>query len=301
MSSDDNLLGLAEILEEVFPGLAPAAPLQSVGSGSGSRAVETPSGVLMRVGWSEESARGYALEYAVLPILRRRLGELVPCPEWYTGPVALLPHGAIGYKKLPGEHPPGGKYPPWQLAQDLGLFMARLHALSPEYLQTAAIPEVDPRKRLLNAQPVVMPVLEKRLSAQEMVRVLRWWKDFNEGYGLQMDRLAVCHHDLWHENLLIGPGGRLTGVLDWSHIELGDAAHDFAAVHDFGEPFLRSVVRSYRCAGGHFEYAEHQRARLYWEGRVFGKLAWAIEHGDAVAVDETVRKIRSGSPQRSGR
>ena len=123
----------------------------------------------------------------------------------------------LGMKSFPGEHPPCEKEPPEQFARDLGLFLARLHGLPPDAVRTATVPEVDPRRRVLNAQPVVAPVLENRLSAEEMARVLQWWEDFAGDPRLLTSRLAVCHHDLWHENLLMSPEGRLTGVLDWSH------------------------------------------------------------------------------------
>ena len=111
---------------------------------------------------------------------------------------------------------------------------------------------------------------------------------------MQPPRLACCHHDLWHDNLLRSPSGRLTGVLDIAHVEVGDPAHDFPAPRYFGDPFMEKLLAAYRAAGGAFDVSDEYRGQRFHEGREFGGLAWAIEHDDDREVDVAVEKITRG-------
>ena len=139
-----------------------------------------------------------------------------------------------------------------------------------------------------------MPVLRESLSADELGRVQRWWEVLHQDGRMVPHEVRVCHHDLWHGNLLIDDTQGLSGVLDWAHVEIGDPAHDFAAPRYFGERFFGWVVNAYVANGGSFGAEERHRAQAYWEGREFGGIAWAIEHDDDTELAEGIRKLRSG-------
>ena len=65
---------------------------------------------------------------------------------------------------------------------------------------------------------------------------------------MRASRIAVCHHDLWHHNLLRSEAGRLSGVLDMAHLEVTDPAHDFAAPRHFGDAVTIELIAAYRAA-----------------------------------------------------
>jgi aminoglycoside phosphotransferase (APT) family kinase protein len=71
-----------------------------------------------------------------------------------------------------------------------------------------------------------MPVLTARLEPAALGRIEQWWQSFAADGRMRSERVAVCHHNLWHDNLLHSPSGRLSGVLDIAHVELADRAHD---------------------------------------------------------------------------
>jgi aminoglycoside phosphotransferase (APT) family kinase protein len=104
----------------------------------------------------------------------------------------------------------------------------------------------------------------------------------------------VCHHDLWHDNLLISSARHLSAVLDIAHVEVGDPAHDFAAPRYFGEGFFARLLAAYRSAGGWLAAEDEYRARRFFEAREFGGLAWAVEHDDSVEIEDSIEKILSG-------
>jgi len=289
-----DLNALATAIERTFPDLRPARPLRVLGTGFRSLALETPGGVVLRVGRSPDAADDYAKEWRIGPFLAQRLAALVPAPRWYAPPCEVLPYGALGYRKMSGDTPPWGSDPGAAFARDLGAFMARLHAIPVDEAVPAGVPEVDAYRRILGARDVVMPLLARRLDAETFARVEGWWVAFAADGRIDTSRRAVCHHDLWHDNLLQDAAGRLSGVLDLAHVEVSDPAHDFAAPRSFGDGFMADLLAAYRAAGGRFDAGDAHRAQRFYEARDFGGLAWAIEHNDAAETDAAIDKIRRG-------
>ena len=282
---------LALAFEVRFPELRPVRPLSVLGSGFRSVALETPGGVVIRVGRSSDAADDYAKEWRIGHFLTEYMRGVLPEPRWYVEPCPDVPHGALGYKKLPGDPPAWGVDPGLTFARDLGSFMARLHQIPVAKARAAGVPHVDSYQRLLGARDVIMPVLAVRFQPSSLARVRAWWVALSADRRMQTDRLAVCHHDLWHDNLLRSATGRLSGVLDIAHVEVGDPAHDFSAPRYFGEAFTAEVASSYVAGGITFDVSDEYRAQRFHEGREFGGLAWAVEHDDEREVDEAIEKI----------
>ena len=289
-----QLEDLARVLSAAFPDLHPVAPLTELGKGFRSVAVETPARIVIRVGLSQEALDGYRLERRVLPFLHDYLDARIPDSGCFAAPRDGLPFGAHAYPKLDGAGPRFGLDAPEPLARNLGTFMAQLHAIPVAQAQWAGFPEVDSRRRLVGARDVVIPVLEERLNTGEFKRVLAWWESFVTDPRMHCDRLAVCHHDLWHDNLLMDADGHLSGILDWSHVGIGDPAHDFSAPRYFGEAFMTRLHDAYAEAGGRFDDDAVYRAQRFWEGREFGGIAWAIENNDDEELASGVEKLRTG-------
>lgn len=282
----------ARALTEAFPDLAPVAPLQLLGEGFRSRAVATASGAVIRIGKQPEAAADYAREWRLLPALRPHLSVAIPEPQWYTAPTDAFPHGALGYPRLPGRTPAEVDV---GLARDLAQFLVELHDLPLALGARAGLPTIDARQRLLQARPVVQPVLRERLTPPEANRLEQWWDQLVADPQMRVPALTVCHHDLWRDNLLTNEEGRLTAVLDFAHAEIADPAQDFAAPHEFGDAFAVDVLQTYRRNRGVWDEHLPHRSQRYWEGRPLGGLAWAIEHEDREETNAALRKIRGGA------
>ena len=271
--------------------MGPVRPLRVIGSGFRSVAVETSSDVVFLVGRSADAAADYAKEWRIGRFLAGQLGAIVPDPRWYAEPCDEFAHGALGYSKLLGATPAWGVDPGRAFARDLGAFMARLHRIPVDDGRAAGVPQVDSFRRILGARDVVMPVLEERLDRDAFSRVDAWWASLAGDVRMRTNDLTVCHHDLWHDNLLRSESGRLTGVLDLAHVEIGDPAHDFAAPWHFGDGFMMELIAAYRAAGGRFDREVEYRAARFHEAREFGGLAWAVEHDDESEIAAAIEKM----------
>lgn len=292
--SEIDLGALADAIERRLPELAPVRPLRLLGRGFRSTAVLTPGGAVLRAGRSAEAAENYRKEWRIGPFLAKSLGPIIPSPRWYAEPCVEFPHGALGYVALPGETPRWGTEPGVQFAHGLGAFMAKLHRLPVGGADAAGVPFVDSYRRVLSARSVIRTVLAERLRPEETAPIDAWWKRFARDARMQGSRISVCHHDLWHDNLLRSPAGRLSGVLDLAHVELGDPAHDFAAPRYFGATFMRELIASYREAGGQYDAEDAYRAQQFAEAREFGGRAWALEHDDETEIAHAIEKISRG-------
>lgn len=281
-------------LERHLPDAGPIRPLSVLGRGFRSVALETATGIVIRVGMSSDALEDYAKEWRIGPFLAAHLGGLVPEPRWYIQPCEDLPYGALGYKKLPGITPTWADDPGEVFAADLGSFMARMHRLPVDAARRAGVPEVNSYDRVLRAKDVVLPALERRVEPAALARIEAWWSDFDVDGRMQSSRRSVCHHDLWHNNLLRSKSGHLSGVLDIAHVEVGDPAHDFAAPSYFGAALMTVLKAAYRSAGGQFDSNDEHRAQRFYEAREFGGLAWAVEHNDARETEDAIQKILRG-------
>lgn len=131
-------------------------------------------------------------------------------------------------------------------AADLARFLDALHALRIPDAETCGVPRIDDaeyagRLRATSAS------LQSILSADTLRRL-----DAALARGSQPSAEADRHASLLHRD--VAPGhvlfdpatGRLTGVIDFGDLALGDPARDFIFVYeDFGPAMLDAVLRHY--------------------------------------------------------
>ena len=88
--------------------------------------------------------------------------------------------------------------------------------------------------------------------------------------------VALLHHDLALEHILVTPDGtRLTGVIDWGDIALGDPALDFAGIAGAAPP-----RRSMALLAAYGPVDEGFRRRIAWYARLapFHLLDYGLAH-----------------------
>ncbi len=286
---------LAESISRRLPDLTDIEPLEIIGEGFRSLAVSTAGGVLIRIGKLAEAATGFELETRVLPVVRQFVSAPVPEPRWHIPPCDEFPFGALGYRKLPGLTPePGNLSLSEHFIPELAKFLVSLRSVPVEQVEELGAARVDSMQRMHRARPVVMPFLGSRLSPSQYRLLENWWNDLPTDLSDISYQPKVGHHDLWQENLLVDENGHLSGVLDWSHIEIGDPAGDLAAINHFDSSLVEQFYDEYRTAGGTLTESDLQRVKLNWEGRHLGGLAWAIENNVEEEIEAGTRKLLAG-------
>lgn len=131
-------------------------------------------------------------------------------------------------------------------AADLARFLDALHALRIPNVETCGIPRIDAAEYAARLHAASAP-LRSLLPADTFRRL-----DAALSRGSQPSTepdlpASLLHRDVAPGHVLFDPStGRLTGVIDFGDLALGDPARDFIYVYeDFGPEMLDAVLRHY--------------------------------------------------------
>lgn len=224
-----------------------------------------------------------AAEARVLGQIADALPVAVPNPAFVGAPSEAYPWTYAGYRVLPGltldraRLDDGARA---NLAEPLALFLRALHAVPASLARDAEVPH-----DLLGRMD-----LERRVAmSRERLREAdaRGWLDA-ASYHPIVDAVDVtlpllcdvlCHGDLYDRHLLIDPDTlRLTGVIDWGDVHLGDPGVDLAVAHRVLPP---SAHAAFREAHGPISEPRWNAARMKALQHALSTLFYARDVGDA--------------------
>jgi aminoglycoside 2''-phosphotransferase len=304
---DPYLSRVSAALQRAFPALHQGGPLNLLGEGFGSLAVETPAGMVFRIARTAQSGARYAREALALPALKPYLPVAIPEPNAYLPGNADFAYGVIGYPRLPGTPLEPDSLTPETarcLAGQVGAVLAAF-----QRVPVAGFPLRDDftaRRAAWQEQwHTARPALRAALAPEEFKKVAAWWADFLEDETMRAYTPVVQHGDLWFGNFLT-EGARIVALLDFEEVGVGDPALDFVSQLYLGERFLRWVMEAFENAGGAAEAQiepealfepdalfAHRLLRL-WALREFGGLVYSIEQNDRAEFADALEKIRKG-------
>lgn len=294
--AEPDLAALAAALENAFPDLPGLAPLSILGEGFSSQVVETPGGIVFRIPRTPEAGARYAREAQLLPLLRPYLPVAIPEPRWFLSACEAFPHGVIGYPKLTGR---SLDFADLREPSLLPVYTAQIAALllALHRIPAALLPlhdhwpvQVQVWQRQVDT---VLPILQDRLREEEYRCVVAWWGEFLADKTLRDYIPALVHGDFWFGNLL-AEDGRITGLVDFENLALGDPAVDFAPLLYLGEDFYRQVLAAYLQQGGAVDPVFEHRLRAMWAVREFSGLEYAIRYDDPAELEDSLLKLRRG-------
>jgi aminoglycoside phosphotransferase (APT) family kinase protein len=222
-------------------------------------------------------------QIAILPELSSEVSAAIPEPEHADASVP-----AMAYRRIPGvactERPDLKLWP-----ERLGRFLYDLHAVPPEFVGLRARPAADVRAQMRDELDRFAQETLPLLSSSERARVERDWATLLDDDALW--RLAPClvHADLGLEHILVDEGGDLTGVIDWSDVEVGDPAVDLAILlHDLPAPGERALA----AYGGAPDAGFLTRAALGWRCVPFHEVRHGLETGEEAFVERGLAGVR---------
>jgi aminoglycoside phosphotransferase (APT) family kinase protein len=291
---DLRLIALA--LGRAFPNLGEIEPLQFLGAGFDSVAVETAGGIVFRVARHATAGESYTKEAQVLPILQSYLPVALPEPKWYLPRSADFPFGVIGYRKLPGVPLAPDHVATWAQAKNVASQIARIIlALHRVPLDTAPLRNDPERLRhaWLAQIEFALPALRSAVQPAEYEAIEQWWNDFRTDEKMFQYSPVMQHGDLWFGNLLV-EGTQVVALIDFGNVGIGDPALDFVPQLYLGEAFLRRVMDAYQEAGGTLDADFDRRLRRLWAHREFGGVHYAIQHDDKEEFADAIIKLRKG-------
>jgi len=267
--------------------------LTQVGDGFGGIVFRTGSGDIVRVARTASAGRVHHLLHRVLPALAPRLPIAIPIPGAVLPPSGALPFGALVYPALPGTVASAARMVP-AIAHQLATFLVALHGIDPAGYED--VPDhVDDRARWRAIRAATLPACEAHLDARERRILDAWWDRFLDAPERRRFVPALCHGDPWYENILLDDAGdRITGVLDWEAIAIGDPARDLSPLRYAGDAFADAVVNHYVSLSPRSDPLLGRRVRWFWEAGELDGLRLAMELDDAEEIADAIGKIRRG-------
>lgn len=278
-----TLDGVARHLQAGHPGLE-IRSLEYLADGDFCRAYVLNRHLVVRVPRHGEAARALAREACVLASVGARLPVTVPLPTYVARGEAPDASFSV-HVRVPGRELTPELWRSFpaavraRLAMDVGRFLRRVHHLDVALGGTCGLDVMDHAglvawlwQRIREAPgPVPGPLrraLDERFSA------------YLEGGDRWAYDPVLLHGDLGPGHVLIEVArARITGVIDWGDVAIGDPARDFIFVYeDWGSEFLELALEGYGS-----EPKERIRPRVHMH-YLADQLAW------------TLRAAREGRP-----
>lgn len=243
----DDHAAAAALVETHLPGDARAA-LSPAGEGDFCLAFRR-GGSIVRVARHRKAADALRREACAMAGIAAHLPLPVPRPSFHEPAPgrAFSIHAEITGEALTREDWEGLPDAAREAsASDLARFLGVLHDLPASIGASCGVPRLDAAEyaaRLLPACGSLRPLLCEDTFRRLREALERWSRP-----PADADRqAALLHCDVAPGHVLFDPAsGRLTGVIDFGDLAIGDPARDFVYVYeDFGPEMLGAVLRHY--------------------------------------------------------
>jgi aminoglycoside 2''-phosphotransferase len=281
---------------EAFPALA-ITSLRYFAVGWDYELWEVNGDLLFRFPLREECAPPLLVEARLLAALQGHVSIAIPQPLFVSEGCPAFPMPFFAYRKLPGVPldqtalDVAGRR---AIARQIGGFLSELHSFP---IDQAAALGVRVRaggrwrERYVNLHERAREKMGPLLSAGEAQSLEAFWDGFLGRAEHFAFTPALIHCDLAPEHILIDEdGARVTGVIDFGDVLVGDPALDFAGVEaDFREDVLRSYA-------GSADETFRERAEIY-RSRI--SPIYAVLHGLSEGLPEWVDRGLEGIRRQS--
>ncbi len=239
------------LIKQFFPAID-SRNLKHIGSGWEFDAYLTSDGWVFRFPRRAEGAALFDAERRVHRLVMGRLprGIAIPRVQFVGQPSREFPYPFAAHAFIPGipADEVDSDFLP-SLAPQIGKALGAIHSIPVAAAREAGVAEedvddevgrewIEQRLATLSARPGIDPVVELALG---------WVSQVSLPISRFEGPLRLIHQDLSPEHVLVDPEtGRLTGIIDWTDVILGDAARDFVFLVTWqGWPFVEEVLLSY--------------------------------------------------------
>lgn len=247
------------LIRDSYPGLN-IRSLRVLGIGWDNTVWVTRDGIAFRFPRREIALAGIEREMVLLPQLAPHLPFPIPDAAYPGAPSPLFPWPWFGSRAIAGREiaelalDEGAR---GRLADDLGAFLGSLHGLSLPRLDelpldpmgradmTTRVPRTRGALDDLDPSGALAGRAGEILSAAESLPCA--------------DGSVLVHGDLHFRHTLVGPAGRLTGVIDWGDVCRAPASVDLSLYWSLFPPAARE---RFRAAYGSMSEASLLRARV---------------------------------------
>ncbi len=155
-----------------------------------------------------------------------------------------------GYEIVPGQTMTSGAFKllkpedkvtfTYQLAD----FLSTIHTLTSDQLDFSLVPPTDIHDYHKDLQEQVQQYLKNTMTVTEYIEVQNILDEAGEVLLLPHPKVFL-HGDIYYRHLLWDGPNKQLGIIDFSDMNIGDPAFDFAELHEYGFDFVKHVYDLY--------------------------------------------------------
>jgi aminoglycoside 2''-phosphotransferase len=286
---DEEYTSAAERLRAHLPALG-INRLEPLGAGDFCLAFAADEDRVLRVARHDEAARALAREACAMGRIAGALPLPVPRPRFHHHPGAppFSVHARIPGVELMREAwdalPDAAQA---DAAREIAEFLAALHSLPLDAVHACGVPASDHAADARQALDGFRADLRPLLAADVAARVEGVFASYLAGGARWAYRPAVLHGDFGPDHVMHDEeSGRITGVIDFGDLAIGDPARDFIYVHeDFGGDVLARILPLYRLESPE---AILPRVRFHY---LLAATGWALSMREQGSRDELTEAL----------
>lgn len=293
----------AALLREHLPEVSELRVLPHYGWGGDSDVYLADGTLIVNFPRSPEVAASLDVQARLLPRIAERVPVAVPRYERVVrDPATTLPLFGC-YPLIPGEPLCGPTIRRLEsadpvafrrIADDVAGFLAGLHSLPIEYAVATGLDRsrMTIREGAKRQRARIRGLLFPSLDADEVTaldRLLDAYLDDHAHFGWEP---VVCHGDLSSDHFLVEGElpCRLSGVIDFADLTIGDPAGEMTWRAEYGDAFFWRVLDRYRPADDLAAFARAVDFR--WRLVPTVEISYGLETGNAEYVAEGRRELR---------
>ena len=240
----------ARLIRTQFPELDPVR-VQELGEGCDSVAFEVNRDWVFRFPKRADVEAQLLVEMTFLPSLAAQSPPIaIPVFRFRGRPSHEFPHHFAGYRRLPGS--PGNRHGSriefGTIALMLAHFLSWLHRVPTGDALALGVADQRLERVLDEAQREALEGFRtvEKIAPDAPLDAWRRYVQTTPPPASSPSDFCLVHNDLAAEHVLLDDAGsRITGVIDWSDVAVGDRAIDFGGVVHWGGPALLEDVLSH--------------------------------------------------------
>lgn len=241
-----NMRSIRRAIAEAFPQLA-IEHIRLDSSGWDNVVAVVNHEIVFRFPRRPEVARTLEIESRLLPELRKVVSLPIPHFEFIS-------QGFVGYRLIPGEPltkallQQADSKEARRLAQQLAEFLSELHSFPLERAIELSVPHTPDRDLWASfyaeiRKHVFLPLLavNERAWAQQL------FESFLDNERNFQFKPVLLHGDFSPDHILFDrKTGRISGIIDFGDVRIGDPAYDFQLQENYGEQFWQALLAQYK-------------------------------------------------------
>lgn len=282
-SPDIDSLLVRKLIDQQFPQWSDLTIKPVATSGWDNRTFHLGDAFSVRLPSASHYARAVEIEQIWLPVLADKLPLPIPQPMAHGQPCDTFPWPWSVYRWLPGETAAAGTITDMnQFAADLANFLNALYNIDP----TGGPSRTMRGGRLDIWNKQMRLAIEKLALKIDVAKATEIWE---LALAVPMDTKNIWFHgDVAAGNLLVSQG-RLSAVIDFGGVGIGDPGCDMAIAWTFLDKPSRDIFRSQLNTGS--EVWQRGRGWALWKALILKANLIQTNEVEAASADRTIRAL----------